>query len=69
MVPFGEAQSEMYKASSQAFAALSHSMTEEIDFINSYVVQYNTYGMKEVPCLRQLIKLRESHEKAYKKLE
>ena len=44
-------------------------MFEEIDAVNDYVVKYNDYGMKEVPCLRQIIKLRDSHEKALKKLE
>ena len=52
MVPFGEAQSEMYKASSRAFASLAHHMQDEVEFVNDYVVKYNTYGVKEVPCLR-----------------
>ena len=44
-------------------------MYEESDFINDYVVKYNDYGAKEVPCLRQIIKLRGDHERALKKLE
>ena len=69
MVPFGDAQCEMYKACSSAFQSLSRHMNEENDFISDYVVKYNEYGTKEVPCMRQIIKLRESHEKALKKLE
>lgn len=68
-MPNSEASTEIQNANYVAFAAWSRCAEEQKDFVSEYITKFSEYGAKEVNTFGELIKIRNSHFEALKKLE